>query len=197
MDKNFEDMQCSEITVEFRHVTKDSSDVIPIFLKLGRNYMQHIQNDKRERFLQSMIDRQEEPDRWLLLLKVRDEYIGFVHMKIDKDEQPGWGFILEFYIVPTKRRLGWGRKMFTRCLEILQARDVKDMWLLTNPFAEPFWRKLGFRVTGERDRETGQKIMIMSIYNINISESSLARYDKISYVEIYAHEILINLRDLG
>jgi len=84
-------------------------------------------------------------------------------MKIDKDERPGWGFILEFYIVPSKRRLGWGRRSFNLSLEILRARAVENVWLLTDQAAEKFWHSLGFEEAGEIDRETGQKIMIISI----------------------------------
>ncbi|RLF93439.1 hypothetical protein DRN45_05410 [Thermococci archaeon] len=36
-------------------------------------------------------------------------------------ERPGWGFILEFYIVPDKRRQGWGRRLFNYVVNILQA----------------------------------------------------------------------------
>lgn len=156
-------MSSSKTLMEFTRVTKDASDVIPIFFTLGRDYIQNVTLEKREQFLQSMIDRQGEPDRWLLLLKVGGEYIGFVHMKIDRDERTGWGFILEFYVLPSKRRLGWGRMMFNHCLEILKARGVRDIWLLTNPVAEHFWQKLGFKTTDERDIETGQKIMTKSI----------------------------------
>lgn len=84
-------------------------------------------------------------------------------MKIDKEERFGWGFILEFYIVPCKRGLGWGRKLFNLVLKVLLARGVKRIWLLANPASERFWCKLGFEETGEIDTETSQKVMAMSI----------------------------------
>lgn len=98
----------------------------------------------------------------MLLLKCQDEYLGFVHVRIDKEERPGWGFILEFYIVPNKRRLGWGRRLFNLCVEILKERNVEDIWLLTDQAAEKFWQSLGFKETGEIDKETGQKTMARS-----------------------------------
>ena len=149
--------------VDLIPVTNDNPDVASIFLNLGRDYLSQLPHDKREMFLKSILDHQGEPDRWLLLLRVEDEYIGFVHMKIDRDERLGWGFILEFYIIPSKRRLGWGRKLFNLSVKILRARNVKNIWLLTNPESEPFWHFLGFRETDERDKETGQKIMVTLI----------------------------------
>lgn len=112
------------------------------------DYFSDMPPGERDRFIQSILDHQGEPNRWLLLLKHSEEYIGFVHMKIN-DEHPGWGLIMEFYIVPNKRRLGWGRRLFTLCQQILRERGVSNVWLLTHPPAEPFWQSLGFRETGE------------------------------------------------
>jgi len=144
-------------------VTNDIPETVSFFLSLGRDYLSGLPIDDRERFLQSILARRKEPDRWLLLLKRKGEYSGLIHMKIDKDERSGWGFILEFYIVPSKRRLGWGRRLFNLSLEILRVQDVEDVWLLTDQASEKFWRSLGFEETGEVDRETGQKIMVTSI----------------------------------
>jgi GNAT superfamily N-acetyltransferase len=152
-----------EEKVELISVTNDTPDTLSAFLNLGRDYLSDLPLDERERFLQSILTRQGKPDRWLLLLRYGNEYIGFVHMKIDRDERPGWGFILEFYIVPNKRKLGWGRRLFKLIAKILQERGVKNIWLLTNRDAQQFWFKLGFRGTGEIDSETGQKVMVISL----------------------------------
>ena len=151
-----------EEKVELESVTNDNQEAVSIFFTLGRHYLSDLPFDEREKFLQSILARQGEPDRWLLLPKYGNEYLGFVHMKIDRDERLGWGFILEFYIAPSKRRLGWGRRLFNLTAEIFRTRGVKHIWLLTDPAAESFWCSLGFRETGEIDRETGQKVMIIS-----------------------------------
>lgn len=129
-------------------VAKNRPDTVIAFKSLATDYFSDMPPGERDQFIQSILARQGEPKRWLLLLRHRDEYIGFVHMKIN-DEHPGWGFILEFYIVPNKRRLGWGRRLFTLCSSILREQGVSNVWLLTDPPAEPFWRSLGFRETGE------------------------------------------------
>jgi GNAT superfamily N-acetyltransferase len=140
-------------------VTDENSDTVSVFLHLGRNYLSSLPSGERERFLQSILKRRGEADRWLFLMKHANEYIGFVHMKIDKDERPGWGFILEFYIVPDRRKMGWGRRFFHLIMKVFKARHVQQMWLLTDQAAEPFWHALGFRDTGARDKETGQRTL--------------------------------------
>jgi N-acetylglutamate synthase-like GNAT family acetyltransferase len=156
-------MTSAEQEIELVPVTKSNPNAISMLLTLGRDYLSEsdLSLDERERFLQSILTRQGETDRWLLLLKYEKEHLGFVHMKIDKDERVGWGFILEFYIIPTKRRLGWGHKLFSLSLEILRERGVRHIWLLTSPRSESFWHSLGFRRTGET--ENGQKVMTTSI----------------------------------
>ena len=83
-------------------------------------------------------------------------------MKIDKDERPGWGFILEFYIVPAKRKMELGRGFYSLIEDMLKSRGVKNVWLLATK-AIPFWRSLGFKLTEEIDKETGQNILTKSL----------------------------------
>jgi GNAT superfamily N-acetyltransferase len=147
------------IKTEVVTITKSDSSMVSAFLSLGRDYLKDLPIEKRERFLQSILARQEEPDRWLLLLKHQGENVGFAHVKIDKNERVGWGFILEFYIVPIKRKMGLGRTFFNLVAGMLQARGVKDVWLLADSSAELFWCSLGFKLTSAMDKETGQHIM--------------------------------------
>jgi cyclic pyranopterin phosphate synthase len=153
----------SEKQMELIPVTNSNPYTVSAFFSLGRDYLEDLPLGERERFLQSILAHQGEPNRWLLLLRFLDEYVGLVHMKIDRDERPGWGFILEFYVVQNKRGRGWGRRLFNLITKILKARGVKNIWLLTDSAAEQFWRSLGFRETSEIDAETGQKVMVISI----------------------------------
>jgi ribosomal protein S18 acetylase RimI-like enzyme len=149
--------------VELERVTENEHGTVSTFLTLGRDYLStsHMSADERERFLQSILKRQGEADRWLLLLKHQRRYLGFVHMKIDKEERQGWGFILEFYIAPDKRRQGWGSKLFTLARKILQDHGGQKTWLLASPPSDSFWRSLGFQETGEV--EDDQKVMVLSV----------------------------------
>lgn len=122
------DLQCVQVTA-------DSVDT-EAFRLLGRDYLAELLCDRlaeeREAFLQSMLDRQGEPDRWLLLLKAADEPVGFIHAKIDHDDRPGWRYILEFYIRPEKRKSGLGQILCEHMLRLFSQRGIKDVWLASN-----------------------------------------------------------------
>jgi N-acetylglutamate synthase-like GNAT family acetyltransferase len=59
--------------------------------------------------------------------------------------------------------MGLGHTFFNLITEMLQARGVKDIWLLAESSSKPFWRALGFKPTEKVDKETGQDIMIKSL----------------------------------
>ena len=149
--------------IQIIRVYHENPDSINVFLNLGRDYLSNLSFEKREKFLRSILARLKEPDRWLFLLMYRDKYVGFIHAKIDKDERPGWGFILELYVVPEKRGMGLGRILYKHVEQMLRSRSVKNVWLLTTNKIVPFWRKLGFKLSKERDKETGQLIMTKSL----------------------------------
>jgi N-acetylglutamate synthase-like GNAT family acetyltransferase len=146
-------------------VTRSNPITVSTFLDLGRDYFKDLPAEQRGKFMESILARQEERDRWLLLLKHKREYVGFAHVKIDKDERPGWGFVLEFYIAPDKRRIGLGCTFFNIIEEMLRSKAVKDVWLLSRSSDEAlaFWSSLGFKLSGEIDEETGQSIMEKSL----------------------------------
>ena len=152
-------MPCAEDEIELVTVLAENPEAVSMFLRLGREYLASLPPEEADRFMQSMLERQVERDRWLLLLKFYDRHLGFVHMKVDKHERTGWGFILEFYIIADERRKRWGTRLYRKCEGILRKRGVRDIWLLTNPEAKPFWQSLGYMETGEMDKETGQEIM--------------------------------------
>ncbi|MEM1551683.1 MAG: GNAT family N-acetyltransferase [Candidatus Bathyarchaeia archaeon] len=89
--------------VEVVSIDVNNPEMVSIFRRLARDYLKNLPHEDRERFIESILSKQGEADRWLLLLKDENEPAGFAHFKIDKDERLGWGFILEFYISPAKR----------------------------------------------------------------------------------------------
>ena len=125
------------------------------FVELGNAYLSEIDSTPvpvNQKFLQSILRRQGELDRWLLLIKCGDDPIGFVHAKVDRDERPGWGYILEFYIVPDRRRTGWGRELFNHTAGALRARGIAQVWLESSLEALAFWCSLSFAVAGGEAR---------------------------------------------
>ncbi len=145
-------------------VTDCESAEVRTFLRLGGPYMAEIGPNSAiddQRFLQSMLRRQGEPDRWLTLFMQGDQAVGFAHFKIDKDERPGSGYILEFYIIPERRRRGLGRECLSLITSTLTVAGCKSVWLASQSTAESFWRACGFYETGEFERD--QKVLIKTV----------------------------------
>ncbi len=69
---------------------------------------------------------------------MKDENMyGFIIFQIDNDnsdwnKRPGWGFIREFYIIPTLRNKGLGSKMIKKVECLLKEKEVKNIYLTSN-----------------------------------------------------------------
>ena len=134
------------------------------FLRLGGPYLAEIDPENatdHQRFLQSILRRQGEPDRWLTLFRARDQVVGFAHFKIDRDDRPGSGYILEFYVVPERRRQRLGKRYLSMMMATMKAAGYRMVWLASHPAAESFWRACGFCETGEFERN--QRVMTRSL----------------------------------
>ena len=132
---------------EFHLVTRNTTSLVEVFMTLGKDYMNQTAENKREIFLQSMVDLQGQPNRWLLLYENKKEYVGFAHVRYGGD-RPDWGWILEFYIKPECRRKGLGTQLYDKCESILREKNASSFWLTTNPEAVKFWESLGYEKMG-------------------------------------------------
>lgn len=88
--------------------------------------------------------------------------IGFTVYQIDREEsdwckRPGWGFIREFYVVPTRRRTGTGRFLAAHTERELRKLGATQLYL-TSTEAAPFWCKCGWTLTETRS-SNGQYIL--------------------------------------
>ena len=150
--------------LSIEYVTNSTPARVQAFLRLGVPYMAEVdpENTKiHERFLQSVLRRQGEPDRWLAMLMLGNQVVGFTHFKIDKDDKPGLGYIMEFYIVPELRRQGLGQKYESMITCVMTEAGCKKIWLASHNTAEAFWHACGFRENGEFERN--QKVMVKCV----------------------------------
>jgi GNAT superfamily N-acetyltransferase len=118
------------------------------------------------KWFNSIIDMQGPPDRHLEVALDGETPVGFLYGKVDHAEhrgfvKPGFGYIMEFYVVPEYRRRGVGTRLFRR-LETLFAHDgAEQMYLTADPVTgEPFWHTKGFKTNGETSPETGTAIYV-------------------------------------
>lgn len=93
-----------------------------------------------------------------------DTPIGFLYGKIDRPEHRGYkkigyGYIMEFFVLPEYRRLGYGRAMFERLQTLFQTDGADKLYLTTDSVSgEQFWQAMGFTPTGEKSPENGDPI---------------------------------------
>ena len=158
MENNFD--------VEYVRINRENPNNCTDFMDLGYEYMREVAPDKsleiHNKFLNSIINRQNEKERWLIGLKVKDNMIGFAHFKIDQSERVGWGYILEFYVNPGFRRKDLGRNLYGFLKQEFINCGIRDIWLSADKVnGEPFWFSIGFIDTGETEND--QKILRISI----------------------------------
>lgn len=121
-------------------------------------------------FLQKWIDSiislqmQGDSDRHLEYCHDGEKLIGFLYGKIDHPEHHdfkkiGYGYIMEFFILPEYRRNGYGTAMFSRLGQLFFADGATRMYLTTDsPTGEQFWETMGFAATGEISPENHDPI---------------------------------------
>lgn len=112
----------------------------------------------------SMISIQFDADRHLELCYDDDSLIGFLYGKIDHPDHKGYikvgyGYIMEFYVLPEFRRKGYGKQMYSHLENLLIADGAKGLYLTSDPITgKPFWLACGYKSTGEYSSENNQEI---------------------------------------
>ena len=96
------------------------------------------------------------------LLMEKDICAGFSVYQVDSPEsdwckRPGWGFIREFYIDPSFRKTGMGRKLAEHTEVTLRTMGAEQLYL-TSDGAIPFWLACGWKLS-EEVCSNGQSIL--------------------------------------
>jgi len=105
----------------------------------------------------------------LELFYLNEECIGITNFAIDLGGirgivDPGYGFVMEFYIIPEKRRLGFGKVLFTHIETVLKADGANNIYLTPDAITGiPFWMALGFEDSGKIDPDNHMPIFIKKI----------------------------------
>lgn len=116
------------------------------------------------KWIHSIIQIQGDNDRHLELCYEDKTLIGFLYGKVDHPEhrgfkKVGYGYVMDFFVLPEHRRKGYGKKMFYRLEKLFSVDDAKQMYLTSDPITRnPFWESLGFTNTGERSPENNLEI---------------------------------------
>lgn len=132
------------------------SRLIPAYMKeLDGNAGRVHRPEWAAKWAESMLDAQGDPDRHLEVCYVGGNLVGFLYGKRDHPNhpgyiRPGWGYILEFYVLPEYRRKGYGRRMYKRLEALFRKDGITQVYLTADPVSgKPFWEAIGFTDSGD------------------------------------------------
>ena len=132
--------------------------------ELDRHHNRTTPTDFIAKWIKSIIDIQGDSDRHLELCYDDHTLIGFLYGKVDHPEHKGYikvgyGYIMEFFVLPEHRHNGYGKEMYLRLEKHFKKDGVRRMYLTADSVTgKPFWESLGFVDTGEKSRENNQTI---------------------------------------
>ena len=103
------------------------------------------------------------------LLYVDDECIGIANFAIDIGGirgiiDPGYGFVMGFYIIPKMRKHGFGKMFFEHIESLLRIDGANYLYLTPDSVSGiPFWNALGFKDSKKIDPDDQMPIFIKHI----------------------------------
>lgn len=145
------------------------SIMLPYCRELDSNVGRETPEATLKKFIASIVSMSEDNDRFVELCYINDALIGFAYGKVDREEhcgyvRPGWGYVMEFYVMPEHRRNGYGREMYKHLENIFKSNVVSNIWLTADPVTgEPFWNAVGFTNSGEKSPENNLYIYAKKI----------------------------------
>lgn len=151
---------------ELKRVTEDNAEIFHSLMadyarELDKNQGRNTDGEILKKWADSIIAKQGE-DRFLRLCILGDRAAGFVYGKVDREGdmgfiRPGYGYVMELYVIPEYRRRGLGRVMAERLEDFFAGRCTDGVYLTADPVTgKPFWEAMGYICTGERSPENGQ-----------------------------------------
>lgn len=103
------------------------------------------------------------------LFFVDNECIGIANFAINIGGirgiiDPGYGFVMGFYIIPEMRRLGFGKMFFEHIENVLKIDGANYLYLTPDAVSGiPFWNALGFEDSKKIDPDDQMPIYIKYI----------------------------------
>lgn len=155
--------------LDFRQINTENRNSFDALMRAYIKELDEHQNnvtsdDFLTKWIDGIISIQGDSDRHLEYCYDNDMLVGFLYGKIDHSEHKGFkkvgfGYIMEFYVLPEHRRKGYGEEMFLHLEELFRKDGAKRMYLTSDPVTgKPFWEAMGFISTGEQSPENNQEI---------------------------------------
>lgn len=152
------------------------------FLRLFTDYFDEICSDEPENKIPTHVmpkiiniigEETQKYKEWLYLCYKDADLIGFSLAQIDTLDNPmckriGWGFIREFYIIPSCRRNGFAKQMCNFTENLIAKNGVNNIYLTADAnIGIPFWEAMGYSFTGKIDDKNGNRIYEKYISNVH------------------------------
>ena len=151
---------------------KEDPEHYAAFSQLFSDYLDEIFSDNPDdnlpkhvlpRIINTIVEETQKYKEWLYLCAEVSTYIGFAMFQIDTPDNPmckrnGWGFIREFYIVPSQRKKGHAKSLCNFIEEIMAENNGSDIYLTADKTSESFWEAVGYTFSGAYDDVNGNKI---------------------------------------
>ena len=93
--------------------------ILPYAQELDAHANRQTPTEVLKKWVQSIIRIHGDADRHLEFCYDGDALVGFLYGKVDHADhrgfvKVGWGYVMEFYVLPTQRRKGYGKEMYAR-----------------------------------------------------------------------------------
>ena len=117
-----------------------------------------------EKWISSILRQLGPSDRHLELCWLDETLAGMMYGKVDHLEhrgfiKPGYGYVMEFYVVPELRRKGIGTEMYHHLEKCFAADGAKQVYLTTDTDCGiSFWEHLGFVNSHEKSPDNQMDI---------------------------------------
>ncbi len=143
--------------------------ILPYAAELDAHANRKTPTETLKKWIESIIRIHGDPDRHLEFCYDGNMLVGFLYGKVDHPDhrgfiKVGWGYVMEFCVLPEHRRMGYGTAMYTHLEELFVRDGVKNLYLTSDPVTgKPFWVKQGFVPTGDRSPENNMDIYIKEL----------------------------------
>jgi len=164
--------------IKFIQIHKENQDLYNAVFPHWINYFDNLHWDQGEKPTQDEIIHDlnrriniqgSRPDMHFELFFVDSDLVGFANFAINTGTyygllEAGYGSVMEFYIIPTFRRKGYGKLLYEHIEKTLKNHGAKKIYLTTDAVnGEAFWFAMGYHDSGIIDPDNGLSIYIKDI----------------------------------
>ncbi|GKX66536.1 GNAT family N-acetyltransferase [Inconstantimicrobium mannanitabidum] len=119
-----------------------------------------------EKYAKQRVDIQGKRDdmHFELIYNCENILVGFAFYAVDLGGikgiiNPGYGYIMEYYIIPEMRRKGYATELFQHVTSLFKKHGVTQMYLTPDSILGiPFWTTIGFKNSGKIDPDNNMPI---------------------------------------